>query len=178
MNMNTHKPGKVVPVLLVVIIFMAAAFAAGYYVSWLQFSKKTEELRYDFSSFEARHEKILSSLRSDVMDIKAHLEEYKGKAETEARQLRMKSIMLKAKGEIISSKLSLSRNEEDRSIQYLSDAIGVLKEAYDVSESSVKQQIEDIRLQLATIKGLIQVDSEKAQQELDKLWRRIDEILN
>ncbi len=176
--METNRSGKVIPILLVIIILMAAAFAGGYYISWLQFNKKTERLSRDFDAFEGRYEKTLSSLRSGLMDIQAYIDGKEGKTEAETKQLRMMSILLKAKGEIISSKLALSRGEVDQSLQFLNDSIHVLKDAYEMAETEKKDQIEEIRLQLATVKGLIQVNSDKAQQELDALWRRIEDILN
>jgi len=175
--MNKCKSGKVVPVLLIIIILMAAAFAAGYYVSWMQYKKKASALRHDFSSFEGKYEKTLTSLRSDIVEIKSYIKEKEGETEQETQQLRMKSILLKAKGEIISSKLALARGEVDQSLQFLNNSISVLKEAYEMAGPKTKEHIEDIRLQLATVRGLIQVDPEKAQQELDALWRKIETIL-
>jgi hypothetical protein len=176
--MNKHRQGKVIPILLVILLLMAAAFAAGYYISWLQFNKKTERLTRDFYAFEGKYEKTLSSLRSNIMDIQTYIEEKEGKTKAETQKLRLMSILLKAKGEIISSKLALSRGDVDQSLQSLNDSIAVLKDAYEMETADKKDRIEEIRLQLATAKGLIRVDVEKAQQELDALWRKIDGILN
>lgn len=175
--MNNSRTGKIVPILLVIIILMAAAFAGGYYISWLTFNKKTERLGRDFSAFEGKYEKTLSAIRSDIMDIQAYIEEKEGRTEAETRQLRMMSILLEAKGDIISSKLALSGGETDKSLQFLNESIRVLKEAYDMADMDKKAQIEEIRLQLATVKGLIQVNSKKALQELDAIWRDLDSIL-
>ncbi len=46
-----------------------------------------------------------------------------------------------------------------------------------MADENTKERIEDLRLRLATVKGIIEVNSFKAQQELDKLWRELDTLI-
>lgn len=168
--------GKTVPILLVIIILLIAALAAGYYISFMRYEKKAKALDESFKAFEGKYEKVLSTLHSGQMEIQAYIEEKEGKTAEETKNLRMMGILLKAKGEIISSKMALSRDEKSESLGYLDSAISVLKEAFDMADEATQVKIEDLRLRLATIKGILEVNSPKAQKELDKLWREIDAI--
>lgn len=172
-----NSSGKVVPVLLIIIVLLIAAFAAGYFLALVRFDAKYDQIGEKHSLFESKYEKALSTLQSDQMEMKAYIEEKEGKAEEETRKLRMMSILLKAKGEIISSKISLSRNEVQKSLEQLDSSIAILREAFDLADENSKERIEDFRLRLATVKGIIEVNSFKAQQELDKLWREIDTLV-
>ena len=173
--MAEKKPsGKVVPILLVVLLLIVIAAAAGYYISLVRFDRKSERLEAAFNAFESKHEMTLASLRSEVMDIQASIQDREGRAEEETKTLRLKSILLKAKGEIISSNIFLTQGDPDKALQLLDSAIGVLKDALDMAEGPVKDKIEEVRLGLATVKGIIQVNSVQAQKELDRLWREID----
>ncbi len=172
-----NPSGKVVPVLLIVFILLIAAFAAGYFLAIVRFDAKYNQLEEEYSQFESKYEKVLSDLQSGQMGIKAYIEEKEGKTEEETRKLRMMSILLKAKGEIISSKISLSQNEVKTSLEQLDSSIRILREAFDLADENTKERIEDLRLRLATVKGIIEVNSFKAQQELDKLWRGIDTLI-
>lgn len=169
--------GKVVPILLIILVLLIAAFAAGYFLCLVRFDEKFRQVNENFNEFESKYEKVLSSLQSDQMEIKAYIKEKEGKTEEETRKLRMMSILLKAKGEIISSKISLSREEIKTPLEHLNSSIVVLREAYDLADENMKPKIEDLRLRLATVKGIIEVNSFKAQQELDKLWREIDTLI-
>ncbi len=172
-----NPSGKALPILLIVIILLIVAFAAGYFIALVRFDEKYNQLTEKYNQFESKYERVLSNLHSGQMEIKAYIEEKEGKAEEETRKLRMTSTLLKAKGEIISSKISLSRNEVKPSLEYLDSSIGVLREAYDLADENTKERIEDLRLRLATVKGIIEVNSFKAQQELDKLWRELDTLI-
>lgn len=172
-----NPSGKIVPILLVVLALLIVAFAAGYFIALVRFDDKFSKLNQRFDEFESKYEKVLSSLHSDQMEIKAYIEEKEGKAQEETKKLRMMSILLKAKGEIISSKSSLSRDKVKSSLEHLDSSIAVLREAFDLADKEIKEKIEDLRLRLATIKGIIEVNSFKAQQELDKLWREIDTLI-
>lgn len=172
-----NPSGKVIPLLLAVLILIVVAFVAGYFLCLVRFDEKFSQLNDNFNEFESKYEKVLSSLQSEQMEIKAYITEKEGKAEEETKKLRMMSIILKAKGEIISSKISLSRDEIKASLEHLDSSIVVLREAFDLADENTKEKIEDLRLRLATVKGIIEVNSFKAQQELDKLWREIDTLI-
>lgn len=172
-----NPSGKVISLLLIVLILLVVAFGVGYYLSLVRFDEKLSQLDDKFNEFESKYERVLSSLHSDQMEIKAYIKEKEGKAQEETNQLRMMSILLKAKGEIISSKISLTRDEVKTSLEHLDSSIAVLREAFDLADENTKEKIEDLRLRLATVKGIIEVNSFKAQQELDKLWREIDTLI-
>jgi hypothetical protein len=176
MKAFNHTSGKIIPLLLIILILMAAALGIGYYLSLVRFDQKFSDMKGKLDSFESKYEMMLSSLDSDVREIKAYLKEKEGKAADEAKQLRMMSVLLKAKGEIISSKLSLSAEKVEESLGHLDTSITVLREAYELADEQMKEKIEDIRLRLATVKGIIEVNAFKAQQELDKLWREVDTL--
>ncbi|MFB0566215.1 MAG: hypothetical protein ACETWK_11135 [Candidatus Aminicenantaceae bacterium] len=176
MNMPKDPPGKIIVILLVILIVVVVVFGAGYYLSIIRFDQKFNDMNEKFEKFEGKYEVVLSSLSSDLMEMKAYLKEKEGKAVEEANQLKVMSILLKAKGEIISSKLALSRREVDKSLEHLDTSISVLKDALDVAVGEVKDEIEDLRLRLATVKGIMEVNSHKAQEELDTLWREIDNL--
>ena len=171
-----HPSGKVVPILFVVLILIAASLGIGYYISTIRFDGKINNLNDEFEKFEGKYEMVLSSLDSEVREIKAYIEEKEGKTKEETNLLRMMSILLKAKGEIISAKLSLAGGDTKKSLDHTNAAINVLKEAFELANDKTKEKIEDLRLRLATAKGLIEVNSLKAQQELDNLWREIDSL--
>lgn len=177
MTGSKNYSGKVTNVLLIVLIFLIIAFAGGYYVSLLKFNQRSNQLDEKFIEFESRYEQIISTLHSSQMEIKAYIEEKEGKTQEETKQLRLQSILLKAKGEVISSKIALSRNEIQTSLEQLDVSIVVLRDAFELATGDVKEKIEDLRLRLATVKGIIEVNAQKAQQELDKLWREIDTLI-
>ena len=166
--------GKRIFYFFIILVLLAAAMAVGYYLSLVRFDKKYINLNDKFDKFESRYELVLSTLNSDIKEMEAYLKEKEGKAEEEANQLMLMSILLKAKGEIISSKLSLSREEMEKSLEHLDSSISVLGNAYDLADEKLKEKIEDLRLRLATVKGVIEVNATKAENELDKLWREID----
>lgn len=172
-----HSSGKIVPLLLFILILLIAAAGTGYYLSFLRFDGKVNHLNKRFEDFENKYEKTLSILHSDTIAIKAYLEEKEGKTEEETNRLKMMSILLKAKGEIISGKLAISRDEASKSLEYLDAAIAVLKEAYALANEANKEKIENIRLNLATVKGMVEVNAQKAQQEMERLWRQIDILI-
>jgi len=174
---SKNHSGKIITLLLIVLILLVVAFGLGYYLSLVRFDEKFNQLNDKFIECESKYERVLSSLQSDQMEIKAYIKEKEGKAEEETKQLRMMSILLKAKGEMISSKISLTRDEVKTSLEHLDSSIVVLREAFDLADENTKEKIEDFRLRLATIKGIIEVNSFKAQQELDKLWREIDTLI-
>ncbi len=169
-----HTSGKIFYLLLVILILIGAALGVGYYLSLIRFDQKFSDMDNKVDKFESKYEMMLSSIDSDLREIKAYLKEKEGKAEDEAKQLKMMSILLKAKGEIISSKLSLSAEKVPESTEHLDTSIKVLRDAYELAGEEMKEKIEDIRLRLATVKGIIEVNAFKAQQELDKLWREVD----
>jgi len=172
-----NPSGKIVPLLLVILILIIVAFGGGYYLSFTRFDQKFSKIGDRYNEFESKYEIVLSSLRSDQMKIKAYIEEREGKSQQETNQLRMMSILLKAKGEIISSRIHLSQDEMEKSSEHIDNSIAVLRDAFDLADGKVKEKIEKLRLKLATIKGIIEVNSSKAQQELDKLWREIDTLI-
>jgi len=171
-----NTSGKIILLLLIVLILIGAALGIGYYLSLVRFDQKFSAMNNKVDQFESKYELMLSSLDSDLREIKAYLKEKEGKAEDETKQLKMMSVLLKAKGEIISSKLSLSAEKVKESIEHLDTSIVVLREAYELADEKMKEKIEDIRLRLATVKGIIEVNAFKAQQELDKLWREVDTL--
>lgn len=171
-----HTSGKVFYLLLIVLILIAAALGIGYYLSLVRFDQKFSDMNNKVDKFESKYEMMLASVDSDLREIKSYLKEKEGKAEDEAKQLKMMSVLLKGKGEIISSKLSLLAEKVPESIEHLDTAISVLREAYELAGEKMKEKIEDIRLRLATVKGIIEVNAFKAQQELDKLWREVDTL--
>lgn len=177
LHKNPSGKIKVIPILLIVLILLLIAFAAGYYLSLVRFDDKLNRLNEKFMEFEGKYEKVLTSLQSGQMDIRAYLEEKEEKAEEEAKKLKMLSALLKAKGEIIACKISLSQDETQKSHEHLNSSIDVLREAFDLADENLKEKIEDLRLRLATVKGIMDVNSFKAQQELDKLWREIDTLI-
>lgn len=170
------RSGKVVVLVLVILILMVFACAVGYYLSLVRFDNKFSEFSTRYDEFESKYEQTITTLRSNQMDIQAYIEEKEGKAQEETNKLRMMSILLKAKGEIISSKIVLSREEPQKSLKHLDSSIIILRDAFDLADETIKENIEDLRLRLATVKGIIEVNSFKAQQELDKLWREIDTL--
>ena len=176
MKKTFSETGKVVPILLIVLIVVLIALAAGYYFSLTRFDKKTALIEDKFSEFEGKYEMVLTSLKSDVLAIEAYIKEKEGKAEEESRALRLMSTLLKAKGDIISGRISLSQKEPDTALSFMDSAIGVLKDAYDLADEKEKTAIESLRLELATVKGIMEVNVFKAQQELDRLWREIDKL--
>lgn len=173
---SKNRSGKVVVLVLVILILMVLACAVGYYMSLVRFDNKFSEFDQKYAEFESKYEQTLTTLRSNQMDIKAYIEEKEGKAQEETDKLRMMSILLRAKGEIISSKIVLSREETQKSLEHLDSSIAILRDAFDLADEAVKDNIEDLRLRLATVKGIIEVNSFKAQQELDKLWREIETL--
>ncbi len=174
--LSNIRSGKVVVLVLVILILMVLACAVGYYLSLVRFDNKISEFSERYDDFESKYEQTITTLRSNQMDIKAYIEEKEGKAQEETNKLRMMSILLKAKGEIISSKIVLSREETQTSLEHLDSSIVILRDAFDLADETIKESIEDLRLRLATVKGIIEVNSFKAQQELDKLWREIDAL--
>jgi len=174
--MTKNRSGKVIMLILIILILMVLACAVGYYLSLIRFDNKFSELSEKYDAFESKYEQTLTSLSSDQMAIKAYIEEKEGKAIEETNKLRMMSTLLRAKGEIISSKIVLSREETQKSLEHLDSSIMILRDAFDLADEAVKESIEDLRLKLATVKGIIEVNSFKAQQELDKLWREIDTL--
>lgn len=176
MSKSENSSGKVIPLLLIVFICMIVAFAIGYYLSLVRFDQKYSQLMDSFDKFESRYELVLSSLDSDIKEVKAYIQEKEGKTQEETNQLKMMSILLKAKGEIISSKLALSREEVKKSLKHIETSIVVLREAIDLADEETKEKIEEFRLKLATVKGIIEVNAFKAQQELDKIWREIGSL--
>ena len=176
MEQANRAPGKVIPLLLVMLVLVLIAAAAGYYISLVQFDKKTDMIQSRFDLFEGKYEMTLTSLKSEIMDIQAYIQEKEGEAEAETKRLRLMSTLLKAKGDIISGKIALSQEDTGKALGFLDSAIGVLKEAYELGDETFKDRIEDFRLQLATVKGIIEVNTFKAQQELDRLWREIDSL--
>ncbi|MFW6131501.1 MAG: hypothetical protein ACOC5F_02765 [Candidatus Aminicenantaceae bacterium] len=177
MTYRNNSKGKVVPILLLIIFFVACALGGGYYLSQLRFNKKFEELSTRFEELESKHEMILSNLDRDVKKIQIHLREKEGQAVEESKNLKRLSFLLEAKGEVISGKLSLSRSEVKKSLEHIDNAIKVLKSASEFSEEKEQGIIEDIRLRLATVKGIIEANSKKAQDKLDQLWREIDKLI-
>jgi len=176
MNTPKHQSGKIIVILLIILIVVVVAFAGGYYLSVVRFDQKFNDMKEKLDKFEGKHEVVLSSLSSDLMEMKAYLKEKEGKAVDEANQMKIMSVLLKAKGEVISSKLALSGGELEKSLEHLDTAISVLKDALDLASAEIGDKIEDLRLRLATIKGIIEVNPVKAQQELDALWREIDTL--
>jgi len=175
--MNSHQTkGKILWILLVVLILMLAAAGTGYYFSLTRFQKKVELLDDKFIAFESKHEKVMATIQASQMDINAYIKEKEGKTEEETRKIRLTSILLKAKGEVISSKISLSQDDVNNAVASLDSSIVVLKNAYQIAEEDMMNKIEDLRLRLATIKGLIEVNSLKAQKELDAVWREIEKL--
>ena len=168
--------GKIILYLLVTLILIGAALGVGYFISLVRFDQKYSDLNDRFDKFEGKYEMMISTLESDLKTMQAYIKEKEGKAEEEAKNLRLMSLLLKAKGEIISSKLTLSREEVSKSMKNLDASISVLGDAYDMAEGELREKIEDIRLRLATVKGIIEVNSFKAQEELDKLWREVDTL--
>ena len=171
-----HTSGKIIPLLLIILILIAVALGVGYYLSLVRFDQKFSNMNTKLDKFESKYEMMISTIDSDLREVKAYLKEKEGQAEDEAKQLKMMSILLKAKGEIISSKLSLSAEKVEESLGHLDTSITVLREAYELADEQMKEKIEDIRLRLATVKGIIEVNAFKAQQELDKLWREVDTL--
>jgi len=175
--MNISKNlGKTVLLLFIILILVAAALGVGYYLSLVRFDHKFSELDNKFDKFEGKYEMVLSSLDSDLMEIKVYIKEKEGIAQEEANQLKLMSVLLKAKGEIISSKLSLANKEATKSLEHLNASISVLGNALDFADEKIKEKIEDLRLRLATVRGILEVNTFKAGQELDKLWREIDTL--
>ncbi|MBE0460667.1 MAG: hypothetical protein IBX60_03420 [Candidatus Aminicenantes bacterium] len=172
-----NPSGKIIPLLLVILILIIIAFGGGYYLSFTRFNQKFSQLNDRFNEFESKYEMVLSSLRSEQMETTAYIKEKEGKTQQETNQLRLMSILLKAKGEIISSKISLTRDEIKKSLEHLDSSIIVLRDAFDLADGNIKEKIEELRLKLATVKGIIEVNPSKAQQELDKLWREIDTLI-
>lgn len=177
MILSKNPSGKITSLLLIVLILLVVAFVVGYYLCLVRFDEKFSQLNDKFNEFESKYERVLSSIHSEQMEIKAYIKEKEGKAQEETNQLRMMSILLKAKGEIITSKISLTRDDIKTSLEHLDSSIVVLRKAFDFADDNTKEKIEDFRLRLATIKGIIEVNSFKAQQELDKLWREIDTLI-
>lgn len=176
MKHSSQNHGKVFPMLLIVLILMAIALGAGYYISLIKFYKKTDTVQASFSQFEGKYEMALTSIKADIMEIQAYIQEKEGETEKETGRLRLMSALLKAKGEIISGKIALSQESPSKALAFMDSAIGVLKEAYELADDAQKDKIEALRLQLATVKGITEVNAYKAQQELDKLWREIDSL--
>ncbi|MFP4083085.1 MAG: hypothetical protein ACLFVG_10080 [Candidatus Aminicenantes bacterium] len=171
-----NSSGKVIPILLVVLVLLILAFAGGYFLALVRFDQKYNRIEEKFSAFESKYEKVLTSLRSGQMEIRAYIKEKEGKAKQETNRLRMMGILLKAKGETISSKISLSRDDTKTALDHVDSAISILRDAFELAQGDTRDKIEDIRLRLATVKGIIELDSFKAQKELDKLWREIDAL--
>ena len=176
MKKTVGVTGKIIPILLVFLTVILIAAAAGYYFSLVRFDKKTSGIEDKFNKFEGKYEMALTSLRSDVTAIQAYIHEKEGKAEEETNTLRLISTLLKAKGEIISGRIALTQEDSTKALSFIDSAIGVLKEAYELADEKDKPSIETIRLELATVKGILELNSFKAQQELDRLWREIDKL--
>jgi hypothetical protein len=176
MKKTSPERGKVVPLLLVFLVVILIALAAGYYFSLTRFDKRTGIIEDKFSAFEGKYEIFLSSLRSDVTAIEAYIEKKEGKSEEETKALLMMSALLKAKGEIISGRIALSQEDPEKALDFIDSAISVLKQAYELADEGKKSSIESLRLELATVKGIMEVNAFKAQQELDRLWRVIDNL--
>jgi hypothetical protein len=177
MNEASKSSGRIFQLLLLILILMAAAMAVGYYLSVNRFQKKSDSLQDMISRFEGKYEMVLTGLQSDIMEIKAYIQDKEGRTEAETKKIRLTGILLKSKGEIISAKISLSQEDVPKAIELIDSAIQVLKTGLELSEDDFRDKIEETRLQLATVKGLIEVNTFKAQQELDKLWRSIEKLV-
>ena len=140
---------KIISIVIVVLVLMIAAFAIGYYISIVRYDQK-------FTELNDREEST----------------------QEEANQLRIISVLLKANGELTSSRITLSENAKEKSLDHIDITITVLKEAYDFADEKTIDIIEDFRLRLATVKGFLDVDSSKAQSELDTLWREINSLIS
>lgn len=177
MNPKNITRGKIVPILLLIIILMACALGVGYYLSQMRFDKKVKTLNEKFDKLESRQEVVTTQLDYEVKKIQVELREKEGQTEEEAKQLKLMSYLLKAKGEIISGKLALANGNGQECMTHIDEAIKVLKDAIEITDENRSEKIESVRLRLATAKGLMEADVEKAQEELDKLWREIDEMI-
>ncbi|MFQ6082836.1 MAG: hypothetical protein ACE5WD_05690 [Candidatus Aminicenantia bacterium] len=174
----TNKSGKIFVVLLIIIILILIAFGAGYYLSMMRYEKEFNQLEEQIKKFEANYEYRLTSLESNMNKVLAFISEREGKTKEQVDKIKTISLLLKAKGEIISSKLSLAKNNTEKSFEQIDNAILTLQETLVLSEKPLSDMIEKIRLDLATVKGMLESDVEKAQKELDNLWRRIDDLIS
>ena len=142
------KSRKIIPLVITILVLMAVAFATGYYLSVVRFDQKYTQL-----------------------------EEREKKAEEEANRLELIGNLVRAKGEVIAGKIALLEGNVEKSILLLDASIAALKGAYEKADEETKNIIEDFRLRLATVKGFIEVDSSKAQAQLDEIWREIDSLI-
>ncbi|MFQ6070484.1 MAG: hypothetical protein ACE5LC_08155 [Candidatus Aminicenantales bacterium] len=142
------RPRKFLPLVITVIILMVFAFAVGYYLSMVRFDRKYTQIK-----------------------------EREEKAEVQAVKLEIIDILLRAKAEVISARIALPQGDMERSIDSINASIAVLKGAFQKAEEDIQDKIESLRLRLATVKGFIEVDTERAEKELDTMWREIESLI-
>ncbi|MBE0460270.1 MAG: hypothetical protein IBX60_01355 [Candidatus Aminicenantes bacterium] len=177
MDYRKKESGKIIVVLLTVIVFVLIALGVGYYLSMLKYEKEFELLSSETDKFRASYEYRLTSIESDVSKTIAFISERKGETEEQVNRIKLRSLLLKAKGEIISCKLSLADNNSEKAFGQIENAIYTLKDALVLSGKELGEKIEKTRLDLATVKGILESNVEKAQRELDNLWQRIDGLI-
>lgn len=177
MDKIVKREGKIVVVLLIIFIFILIALGVGYYLGTLKYEKQFQSLSKEFDRFRANYEYRLTSIESKVSQIMEFVSEKKGETEEQLNKIRVMSLLLKAKGEIISCKLSLANENKDKSFEQIDNAIHTLREALLYAGAKEAEEIEKIRLDLATVKGYLESNVNKAQNELDKLWRKIDDLI-
>ena len=177
MNLVEKKEGKIVVILLIIFILILIALAVGYYLGTLKYEKQFENLSKEFDKFRSNYEYRLTSIESKVSKIMAFVSEKKGETEEQVNRIKLMSLLLKAKGEIISCKLSLANEDKNKSFEQIDNAIHTLREALTLAGREEAEEIEKIRLDLATVKGYLESNVKKAQNELDKLWRKIDDLI-
>ncbi|MCP2605180.1 hypothetical protein NLC29_03395 [Candidatus Aminicenantes bacterium AH-873-B07] len=177
MHFLERKEGKLVVILLIIFILILIALALGYYLGTLKYEKQYERLSSEFDRFRSNYEYRLTSIESKVSKIMAFVSERKGETEEQVNRIKLMSLLLKAKGEIISCKLSLANENTDKSFEQIDNAIHTLREALVLAKREEAEEIEKIRLDLATVKGYLESNVKKAQKELDKLWRKIDNLI-
>lgn len=177
MSKANGEKGKIVVILLTIFILILIALAVGYYLGTLKYEKQFESLSAEFDKFKSNYEYRLTSIESNVSKIMAFVSERKGETEEQVNRIKLMSLLLKAKGEIISCKLSLANENKDKSFEQIDNAIYTLREALVLAKRKEAEEIEKIRLDLATVKGYLESNVKKAQDELDKLWRKIDDLI-
>ena len=172
-----RNEGKITIILLVIVIIVLIALGAGYYLGSMKYEKEYEMLSSKFDKFISNYEYRLTSIESKITNIMAFVSERKGETQEQINKINLMSLLLKAKGEIISCKLSLANQKTEKSFEQIDNAIHTLREALVFSGREISEKIEKIRLDLATVKGYLETNVEKAQKELDRLWRELEELI-
>ncbi|MFC2169419.1 hypothetical protein ACFLRM_02485 [Acidobacteriota bacterium] len=112
-----------------------------------------------------------------ITEIEAWEKGKKRREKGETKESAIEQCLLNAKGEIIGSKISLSKNDVEKALERIDSSIKNLMAAQGLVNSKIKEKIERVTRSLESMKDIIKTDPTKAQLELDKIWLEIDTLM-